>query len=134
MWHVTGKRVDVGLFQPFKPEEVLYDFDGPRTFTHRDRDGHLCLAHWCDEDKEVTRFLVVPFTEHLVTKLKEGESTLRDALNQPRLWALDVTHCGEPREAWIVQIADLPQDVLPHPGTMLLPSLERSNSTEKGMT
>lgn len=124
MWQVTGKPLDIGLFQPFKPEEVLYDFDGPRTFTHRDRDGQLCLAHWCDEDQEVTRFLVVPVTEQLVKKLKEGESTLRDALNQPRLWALDLAHSGELREAWIVKLIDLPQEVLPHPGTMLLPSLE----------
>jgi Family of unknown function (DUF6575) len=128
MWQVTGKRVDVGLFQPFKPEEVLYDFDGPRTFTHRDRGGQLCLAHWCDEDEEITRFLVVPFTEQLVKKLKEGELTLLDALNQPCLWALEVTHCGEPREAWIVQFTDLPPDVLPHPGTMLLRSLEGEKS------
>ena len=126
MWHVAGKRADVGLFQPFKPDEMLYDFDGPRTFTLRDRDGQLCLAHWCDEDQERTRFLVVPFTEQLVKKLKEGEMTLRDALNQPHLWALDVTRGGEPREAWIVQFTALPQDVLPHPGTLLLHSLERS--------
>lgn len=134
MWQVTGKSVDVGLFQPFEPQELLYDFDGPRTFTHRDCNGQLCLAHWCDEDQEVTRFLVVPFTEQLITKLKKGESTLRDALNQTRLWALDVTHCGELRQAWMVQFTDLPQDVLPHPGTKLLASLERANSTEKETT
>lgn len=128
MWRVTGKHVDVELFEPFKPEEVLYDFDGPRTFTHRDRGGQLCLAHWCDEDEEITRFLVVSFTEQLVSKIKEGELTLRDALNQPRLWALDVTHCGELREAWIVQFTKLPQDVLPHPDTMLLRSLESEKS------
>jgi hypothetical protein len=124
MWQVMGKPVDAGLFAPFKPLEVLYDFDGPRTFTHLDRDGQLCLAHWCDEGQEGMRFLIVPFTEQLVRKLKDGESSLLDALNQPRLWAVDVTHSGELREAWAARLADLPQDVLPLPGTMLLPSLE----------
>jgi hypothetical protein len=124
MWHVSGKTIGVGLFQPFKPLEVLYDFDGPRTFTHFDHDGQLCLAHWCDEDGETTRFLVVPFSEHLVQQLKDGELTLRDALDQPRIWLLDIAHSGEPLAAWIVHLADLPSDVLPLPGTMLLPTLE----------
>jgi hypothetical protein len=50
MWHVSGQSIDADLLKPLKPVEVLYDFDGPRTFTHWDRDGQLCLAHWCDAE------------------------------------------------------------------------------------
>jgi hypothetical protein len=124
MWQVTGKPVDAGLFRPFRPAEVLYEFDGPRTFTHLDPDGELFFAHWCDEDRDATRFLVVPFSDQLVTKIKDGDLTLRDALNQPRLWVVDVTHAGEPRNAWITRLDDVPDDVLPQRGTMLLPALE----------
>src|SRR5262249_16885037 len=124
MWRVAGRSVDTGLFMPFEPLEVLYDFDGPRTFTHRDREGELYLAHWVDEDEQVTRFIVVPFTPTFVERLKNGDLTLREALDQPRAWILDKAHTGEVRAAWRIQLADLPENVLPHPGTMLLPTLE----------
>ena len=105
---------------------------GLRTFTHLDRSGQLYLAHWCDEDEEMTRFLVVPFTEPLVHKLKEGDLTLRDSLDQPRLWVLEVAHSGDLIAAWIVRFADLPSDLLPHPGTMLLRCLEPQLSLRAG--
>jgi hypothetical protein len=127
MWQVSRKHIDAGLFKPLQPVEILYDFEGPRTFTHNDSAGELCLAHWCDADKEINRFIIVPFTGNLVYKLKTGEITLREALNQPRVWVLDLTHRGDIREAWSVNLADLPGDVLPKARTMLWRSLERAS-------
>ncbi len=124
MWNVVGSRVDNGLFEPFKPVEILYDFDGPRTFTHRDKDAQLCLAHWCDEDGDATRFIVVPFSEKLTERLKQGELTLRDALDQPRAWVVDISPKSDALRTWLTRIADIPDDILPYMGTMLLPSLE----------
>jgi hypothetical protein len=124
MWQVPGNRIDAGLFKPFEPVEVLYDFDGPRTFTLKDSVGQLCLAHWCDADGDFNRFIVVPFTEPLIQRLKAGEITLAGALDQPHVRVLDLAHSGEVREAWGVELSDLPADVLPKPGTMLWPSLE----------
>jgi hypothetical protein len=124
MWKVTGKPIDAGLFKPFEPVEVLYEFEGPRTFTHKDRAGQLCMAHWCDADRDLNRFIIVPFTSKLVHKLKTGAITLCDALDQPRVWLLDLAHSGEVREAWSVELSDLPPEVLPKTGTMLWPSLE----------
>jgi hypothetical protein len=124
MWQIAGKNIDAAIFAPVEPVEVLYDFEGPRTFTHRDRDGQLCLAHWCDSDYDINRFIVVPFTDALVQKLKTGEITLLEAINQPHAWILDLAHSGEIREAWSVNLSNLPEDVLPKRGTMLWPSLE----------
>jgi hypothetical protein len=124
VWDVPGKAVSAKVFEPFEPVEVLYDFDGPRTFTVLDRDGALCLAHWCDEDDSATRCLVVPFTDQLLGRLRAGELTLRDALNQPRVWVLDFSHEGKVLAAWLVQLGNLPPGVLPQPDTMLLPSLQ----------
>lgn len=130
MWQVTGKTIDPGLFEPFEEPfeavEVLYDFDGPRTFSHHDRNAQLCLAHWCDADNDYNRFIVVPITDVLIQVLKIGAITLRDAIDQPRLWILDIAHCGKVHEAWKVSLANIPADVLPKPGTMLWASLERS--------
>jgi len=124
MWQVPGKTIDPGFLKPLDTVEILYDFEGPRTFTHCDRDGQLCLAHWCDADGEVNRFLVVPFTNKLVQKLKAGHLSLADALDQPRTWVVDLDHSGEVRHAWSVIFTDLPEDILPKAGTMLWPSLE----------
>jgi hypothetical protein len=131
MWQVPGKRIDAGLFKPFEPVEVLYEFEGPRTFTHKDSAGQLCLAHWCDTDPELNRFIIVPFTDSLVHKLKTGEITLGDALDQPRVWVLDLAHPGDVREVWSVELTDLPTDVLPKAGTMLWPSLEPRPAPKK---
>src|SRR4051794_32230870 len=45
IWRVSGKPIDAEILKPLDPLEVLYHFDGPRTFTNRDRDGQLYLAH-----------------------------------------------------------------------------------------
>ncbi len=124
MWDVDGKPTDPGRFTPFEPSQVLYAFDGPRIFTHLDRDGELCLACWSDEDERAVRFIVVPFSEPLVERLVGGDLSVRDALNQPRCWLLDVGHDGTPRACWSVRFGAIPEDALPGPGTMLLASLE----------
>jgi hypothetical protein len=124
MWEVTGKPVSAERFRPFEPAEVLYDFDGPRTFTLRDGDDELYLAHWLDEDREAARFVVVPFTDRLLDKLKTGEISVRDALDQPRVFTVDVGADATVRGAWRVELSSLPTDALPRPTTMLWPSLE----------
>src|SRR5437879_1103559 len=124
MWKVSGTRFGREMFEPFEPVETLCDVDGPRPFTFRDRMGQLCLAHWCDEESGTTRFIVVPFSNSLVHRLRAGELTLRDALDQPRIWIVDALFSGELHDAWAVQLTDLPSDALPYPGTMLLPALE----------
>ena len=57
-------------------------------------------------------------------ELKTGEMTLREAIDQPSLWIVDVAHSGTVREAWSPKLCDLPSDVLPKPGTMLWAFLE----------
>lgn len=124
MGPVPGMAVDPARFAPFRPSKLLYDFDGPRTFTFLDRDGELHLALWFDENAEAVRYLVVQFSESLVELLETGQISIREALEQPRLWVVDVNNGGIPSAATRTTLADLPQDELPVPGTMLLPSLE----------
>lgn len=124
MWSVPGKMVDLRRFQPFQPAEVLYEFDGPRIFTLTDAEGELNLAYWSDEDDQLTRYVVVPTTTHLLAALRRGGLSVFDALNQPRCWLCDVTHQGDLTACQRVEFEDVPRDALPAIGTMLLPSLE----------
>ena len=107
------------MFGTFEPLEVLLEYDCPRTFTLLDHDGGLCLAHWLDENREVAQFVVVPFTESLLAKLRRGEMTLFEALDQPRVYCVELEYTGDVRSVCLTRFADLPADALPQAGAML---------------
>ena len=123
MWKISGTSEPIGRFQPFVPARVLYEFEGPRIFNLRDRDGRLHLVYWSDEDDEVYRYVVVPTTGTILAAVAEGRLSVLDALNQPRCWACDVNHHGELTQCQRVDFAAIPRDSLPAIGTMLLPNL-----------
>lgn len=124
MWKITGQEFTTDKFQPFEPEEILYEFDGPRIFTFRDQDQELFLAYWSDEDDDFNRFVVVPTSSAILKSLKSGETSVREALNQPRCWLCDVTHAGDLEKCQRVEFSQIPAECLPAIGTMLLPELE----------
>jgi hypothetical protein len=126
--------MDPARFAPFRPSKVLYDFDGPRTFTFLDSEGELFLALWFDENAETIRYLVVPFSTPLLDRLEAGQMSIRESLDQPRLWVVDVDNGGKPVRATRTTLADLPEDELPPVGTMLLPSLEPPPSLRRAST
>ena len=49
---------------------------------------------------------------------------IRDALDQPRVWVMDVSDQGEPTAATRTTLEDLPANELPAAGTLLTPALE----------
>jgi hypothetical protein len=124
MWTIHGKAVDARRFIPFAPQEVLYEFDGPRVFTLLDADGELNLVCWSDEDENQSRFVIVPTANSIVDSLRTGAISVFDALDQPRSWICDVSHAGHLNHCWRVEFDDIPRNALPAPGTMLLPALE----------
>ena len=119
MWQVKGKRIDAKRFEPFEPLRVLNFCDGPRIFTFHDADEALCLACWSDEDDAHSRFLIVPVSEKIVANLERGSLSVSDALDQPRLWVVDLGFDGAIADAWLVSPKDVPDDAQPQPGTML---------------
>jgi len=124
MWEVVGTPKEPGLFGRFEPIDVLIWYDYPRTFTLHDQDGGLCLAHWLDEDAEIMRYLVAPVTPKQIEQLKRGELSLLEGLEQPRVYVVDQANTGDTLSVWLTQVADVPQDALPVPRTMLHRSLE----------
>src|SRR5262249_42930672 len=118
MWIVLGVEVSADWLDP-RPVEVLYEYDGPRIFTCRDRGGRLFLAYQCGEDRDGLRFLVVPFSEGQVWGLTRGHASLLDALLQSRARLIDVGNDWRPLRCWDVDIGSIPPRVLPAPGVML---------------
>lgn len=124
MGPIPGNPTDPGQFAPFRPAKVLYELDGPRTFTFVPADGELYLAHWFDESAATVRYLVVPFSPALVARLEASQLSLREAIDQPRLWVVDVNNQRVPSAAMRTTLADLPADELPVAGTLLSQALE----------
>ncbi len=111
--------VDAKWFAPFEPDEILHDLDGPRTFTFRNGGAELFLAHWFDVAEESLYYAVVPFSLSLLKRLKEGDISLRDSLNQPRQWILEVAHDWRILGSFAADFDSLPPGSLPDPDVML---------------
>ena len=118
MWQVKGIQTATDWLD-FEPIHVLYEFDGPRIFTCRDRKGRLFLAYLSNEHETGFRFLVVPFSTELEYALTTGQMDLRDTLWLPRVWIFDLQTDWIPVRAWEASAAALPADLLPRPGVML---------------
>jgi len=124
MWFTTDKLVDVAGFEPLEIQEVLHDLDGPRTLTFRNASGDLFFAHWCDEADRLSYFAVVPFSDALLSRLKLGDITVRDALEQPRQWILEISHDWRIRRAFSVDFSKFERGVLPESDLMLYAYLQ----------
>lgn len=124
MWQVNGRTLNAERFGTFEPVRILNDYDGPKLFTFWDADGALCLACWSDESPERIRFLVVPVTDADIIELTTGVVTVREALQKPRLWILDIDNDWSLLGAWLVDPVSVPKDAQPQPGVMLHRSLE----------
>lgn len=122
-WTITAQQFDVTSFQGISPKEVLYEFDGPRIFTACNAMGEL-LFYLADEKDGVCRYIVAPTNASIIDLMKSGMRSVRDALNQPWVWFLDIQYDGMPVKAWKGTLADAPGDALPQSGVMLWPHLE----------
>jgi hypothetical protein len=124
MGKVTGRTTAFDWID-ITPVNVLYEFDGPRIFTCRDNAGELLLAYQCGAEGPASRFGVVPFTPALERRMVDGEITVRESLDQPRTWLIDVNADWEITAAWQVRMEDIAPSCLPRAGAMLLPSLQQ---------
>jgi len=125
MRKLPGKESCMERFGEFTPIEVLYQFDFPRVFTLVDSKGSLNLAYWSDEDENRSRYVVVPTTNKTVERLKKGELTVYEALDQSTCWSCDLNLSGELVACHRVDFDSIPRDALPEKGAMLLPSHDR---------
>lgn len=119
MWQVEGRRVPTDWLN-HDPMRTFYDFDGPKVFVCRSAiSRERFLAYYCDEDDEATRYLIVPSSDDLESRLAIGDIDIRGALWQQTAWIFDIDNDWNAVRAWAVNIADLPPKVIPQPGVML---------------
>lgn len=85
-WTDLGRLVDVATLGTLTPVDVLYEYEGPRVFTSVAPDGSQLLAYVCAESASGLWLLVVPSAEYVVSTLKSGRISLRDAFDQTQIW------------------------------------------------
>jgi hypothetical protein len=122
-WQINAPEFDIRTFGETEPDEVLYEFDGPKIFTVVSPVGTL-LYFLAEEDSGISRFVVAPTNTQIIERLKNGISSVRDALNQPWVWVLETTFDGTHQKSWRCTLADIPDETLPKPGVMLWSHLE----------
>ena len=115
---------DNTTFGNFEPKKVLIWLDGPRTFTLLDQDEQLCLAHWLREVGELWQYVVVRVNDNILRELHDGERSLREALQHPIVYLVDVRPDFTVESAHQTAWENLPQDALPMPGKMIRRELE----------
>ncbi|MBL8797610.1 MAG: VWA domain-containing protein [Planctomycetia bacterium] len=122
MWQPQGDKLNnpdrLGSLQPVI---MLSDVEGQHIFTCMDSNDDLQLAFQCGQEGPVRRYIVVPFADQLVAQLQAGTLGLREALTQTRTWLADVGADGQVQSAWKTDLAKLPANVVPPPGTLLPP-------------
>lgn len=101
------------------PLELLVELDEPLTFTFRDSNGALLLAHLCSQGDDRLRYVVAPTNSRIVEQLKSGARSIIAALDQPMIWLVDVGASAKATEIWAGTLYDLPPRVLPASDVML---------------
>ena len=111
-------------FGVFEPIDVLIWLDGPRTFTLLDQDGQMCIAHWFEEKENQWHYVVVPITDQILKELNNGEQSLLDVLQQPRVYLVAVDTQFQVQSVALTYFDQLPKDALPERGAMIRRELE----------
>lgn len=123
LWPINDSQIEQDRLGALSPEKILFEFEGPRTFTSRDNEDELLLLHQCGQSGDVWRYFVVPFSESLLNSLENGTLDLRSALDQPRMWIADLGKGGVTNLYRIKNRSEV-ENYLPFAATMLYPELE----------
>lgn len=114
-WSLPSSMVEA---PPFELDQVLVEYDGPQIVTLRGADG-LYLGIASDEDDAFVRWIYAPLAVTELRALLEGSATLREAVQKPKVYVVDVDHDGAPVHTWEYPGAQLRDDDLPAPGALL---------------
>lgn len=118
-WEVVGTPQDTAAFGSLEPEEVLFEFDGPRIYTARLIDHSHVLVYQCSAEKESARYFVVPLNDAILDSLVRGQLPVCDALDQPWSWLIVKKYNGALISAAKVPFSSLPSEAQPKPGVFL---------------
>ncbi len=119
IWEPNGTVTDTSSLGDLRPEEVLFEFEEPLTFTCRDRDGQMLLAHNLCAEGGISRYLLVATDQGIVDRLKAERLDMLAALRQPSWCIVDFGPGCEIQRLWHVPFAEIPTTMLPEANATL---------------
>lgn len=125
-WPLTGAPLNPGSIGALAPLEVLSGQDHPAIFTAMmGAETVLVYEAYVDEARQTARLIVVPIGARQLEALKAGAITPLQALNQPRVLAIDRGFDGVVKAAVSLAagIAAVPDAYQPAPSAVLRPHL-----------
>ncbi|WP_441252555.1 hypothetical protein AB8A28_19865 [Tardiphaga sp. 71_E8_N1_1] len=134
MWSINEPALAPWTTDPIVPDEVLYEFDGPLTFT-ASFGLFSAFFHNIGQRGNSSFFAVVQISTEALDALRRGALSVRGALNSPNIWILDLGRNFSVQRYWSCEQEDFPEKLLPkrnvpiHAGMDLAPdSLEEANA------
>lgn len=92
MWSPDSDNDDKLILDSLRPVETLYFYDEPLLFTAKTKASFPVLCYKIDEEDGISQYVVTQTSPTLVAKIKDGQISLRSALQQPWCW---ITTCSE---------------------------------------
>lgn len=114
MW----QPIDTSIFGDLKPEETFIYYDGPLSFSIRNKDRWFYI-HACDFAEGYQDFFARETTIDELESLKENKIQLYDFLKEAPILYLVRENFGKPLEAWIVNADEFSSDNFPTKGVYL---------------
>jgi hypothetical protein len=113
MWSINEPASPPWTTFPVVPREVLYEFDGPLTFT-ASFGPFDALFHHVGRRGDSRFFAVVQTDQETIEALKSGALSARGALNRPNIWIVDLDPAFGVRRYWACGQDEFPEKLLPY--------------------
>ncbi len=105
------------IFNKFKIKKVLFTYDScPMTLIF-EQDNNLYLSHWCDQDADSIKYIVVAFSDHLLKELMFRKLTIFDALQQEPRYLVYCDNNGKVTNVY--QVSEVPESFMPKQGVFI---------------
>ncbi|MCP1766325.1 hypothetical protein [Bradyrhizobium japonicum] len=125
MWSVNEPASLPWTMEPIEPEDVLYEFDGPLTFT-ASFGPFEALFHHVGKRGNSDYYAVVETNGETIVALREGALSVRGALNRPNMWVVDLNAALEVQRYWSCRQEDFPEKLLPQRNVPLFAYMEHA--------
>ncbi|WP_157182175.1 hypothetical protein [Methylobacterium sp. WSM2598] len=131
MWSVEEPALPAWTTFPLDPEEILYEFDGPLTFTAKF--GFFnALFHKVGQRRGSHFYIAVETSVDIISALKSGRISVRGALNRQHAWIIETLSDLSVVRYWQCSNDNMPERLLPRRGVSLYSYLGQSpNSVEQ---
>lgn len=125
MWSINEQALPPWTRDSIVPHEVLYEFNGPLTFTVSF--GLFdALFHHVGNRGNSSFYAVVQISQEALGALRSGALSVRGALSCRTIWIVDLDAALVVRRYWVCDQDDFPEKLMPARNVPLFASMEEA--------